>query len=329
MQVKLGSWFWISLTALALTLVFSPLQAGEKDSSKNKVAVVNGSVITQGQLDNLMHIVKKQLSSMGKPVTGSQLSEIKKKTLERLINHELLYQESKKKGIKVDEAALDEKFKKQFSDESKIKDILSRMNMTEAELKSQFKRDIIIRKFIDKEIIQKVTVSDKEVKGYYDDNPNFFKQPEQVQASHILIKVDSRADKSQKAEARKTLEKIQQKLKKGEDFSTLAKEYSQCPSSAKGGDLGYFRRGQMVKPFEDTAFSLKQGEVSDIVRTRFGYHLIKVISKKPERTIPYNEVKDKIKQRLKGKKFQEELRLYIAKLRERAKVEKFSVENPS
>ena len=108
------------------------------------------------------------------------------------------------------------------------------------------------------------------------------KKPEQVKASHILVKVDAGADEAKKAEARKKIQEIQQKVKAGGDFEALATENSDCPSKAKGGDLGFFERGQMVKPFEEAAFALKPGEVSGIVETQFGYHIIKVQEKKDE-----------------------------------------------
>jgi peptidyl-prolyl cis-trans isomerase C len=275
-----------------------------------------------------MVVAKRRFSRGGGPLDDSQLSRIKKDLLENLIDRELLYQESQKKGIKVDEAAIDERFKKQFADEAKLKNILRSMNLSEAGIRSQFMRGMAIRKLVDQEIAPKATVSEKEMKAYYDSNPRFFVQPEQVQASHILIKVDSKADKSQKAEARKELEEIQQRIEKGEDFSVLAKESSECPSSAKGGDLGYFGRGKMAKPFEEAAFALKPGQVSEIVETRYGYHLIKAMGKRPERTVPYKEAKARIEQRLKREKIQKEVDLYVAKLKEKAKVERLLTEVP-
>lgn len=329
MQQRGKRTFWAPIMALALASVVSLSVAGEKNLSQNKAAVVNGSVITQADLKREMAGAQRRPSSMGKPLDDSQLLEIKKEAIERLIERELLYQESQKKGIKLDETAVNEQLetlKKRFPSEAEFKNALSKMNMSEGRVKSEFTRGMAIQKFINNELVQKITVSDKEIKTYYDSNPDFFEQSEQVRAHHILVKVDPKGDASQKAESHKKIEKIQQKLHKGEDFTALAKEFSQCPSSAKGGDLGYFDRGQMVRPFEDAAFALKRGEVSDIVETKFGYHLIKVVDKKAKSTIAYNDVKDRLGQYLKQEKVKKEVSLYVEKLKQKAKIEKFLAE---
>ncbi|MFB0521729.1 MAG: peptidylprolyl isomerase [Desulfatiglandales bacterium] len=332
MEAKHSRWFWGPLTVLALALVASPVMAGEKQPPEGKVAVVNGSVITRGDFDREMSRVKQRFFRMGKLPGDSELSEIKKQVLESLINRELLYQESQKQGISVADETINEQLKKlkeRFSSEAEFKSALSEANLSEAAIKSQFKQGMAIQQFIDKEFVQKITVSDKESKTYYDSHPEVFKQPGQVRASHILIKVDPGADESQKAEARRKLEKIQGKLQNGEDFAALAKEFSEGPSSANGGDLGYFKRGQMVKPFEEAAFTLEPGKVSEIVETEFGYHLIKVIDKKPGKTIAYEDIKGTLERHLKQEKVQEEVGLYVEKLREKAKVERFLKEGPA
>ena len=196
------------------------------------------------------------------------------------------------------------------------------MNLTEDEIQIQIQRGLAIRELIDQKVADKIVIKDEETRAYYDGNPQSFRQPEQVKASHILIKVEPTADEAAKIEARKKITEVQQKLKDGGDFAALAKEYSQGPSSAKGGDLGYFRRGQMVGPFEDAAFSMKTNEVSDLVETRFGYHIIKVYDKKPEQTLAYADVKDKIAQRLKQEKIEKDATLYVENLKKGAKVEK-------
>ncbi|UCD71156.1 MAG: peptidylprolyl isomerase [Syntrophobacterales bacterium] len=332
MEAKQCRWFWILEAVLALALVGSHALAGEKQPPEDRVAVVNGSVITRGDFDREMSRVQQQLSKMGEPFSDSQLSAIKNQVLENLINREFLYQESQKQGITIDEAAINEqvgKLRERFSSEAEFKSALNKANLSEGDVKSQFNRGMAIQQFIDKQFVQKITVSDKESRAYYDSHPDFFKQPEQVRACHILIKVDSGADESRKVEARKKLEKIREKVQKGEEFAVLAKEFSEGPSSTKGGDLGYFGRGQMVKPFEEAAFTLRPGEVSDIVETEFGYHLIKVIGRKPKTTIAYEDIKDRLDRHLKEEKVQREIILYIEKLKEKAKVERFLTEGPS
>ena len=332
MEVKHNRWIWMFEAILALALLGSPALAGEKQPLEDRVAVVNGSVITRADFDREMNRVQQRLFRMGKPPSDSQLSGIKKQALENLINRELLYQESQNQGIAVDEAAINEqvrKLKERFSSEAEFKSALSKANLSEAAIKSQFKRGMVIQQFIDKQFVQKITVSDKESKAYYDSNPDSFKQPEQIRASHILIKVDPGAEELRKVEARKKLEKIQEKVQKGEDFAVIAKEFSEGPSSTKGGDLGYFGRGQRVKPFEEAAFTLRPGEVSDIVETEYGYHLIKVIDRKPETTIAYEDIKDRLEHHLKQEKVQRELSLYVERLKEKGKVERFLTDGPS
>jgi len=112
-------------------------------------------------------------------------------------------------------------------------------------------------------------------------------------------------------------------LKKGDDFAALAKKYSEGPSGARGGDLGYFSRGQMVKPFEEAAFALKPGHVSDIVETQFGFHLIKLVDKKPEGMVAYKDIKDKLSEYLKSEKVQKEITNHVENLKKHAKIKKF------
>ena len=331
MQIKGGRWFWVIVAAMILAWIAFPALAAEKQTSKSKVAVVNGSVITQEDFDREMSRVLRRLASMGKSFDDSQLLAVKKEILEGLINGELLYQESQSKGIKVEEVAINEQLstlKKRFSDEAEFKAALIKASLSEPDIRSQIKKGLAVEEFITRQFVERVTISGKEVRAYYDSHPDSFKRAEQVRASHILIKVDPQANVLKRAEARKRIEEIQQKLRKGGDFATVAKAFSEGPSSAKGGDLGYFSRGKMVKPFEEAAFALRTGEVSDLVETRSGYHLIKVIDKRPETTIPYEDIKDRIEQYLRDKKVQKEVSLYVEKLKENAKVERFLAEDP-
>ncbi len=331
MLTKQGKLVWMMVTVLALALIASPAPGEEKQAAKNRVAVVNGTVITQEDFDRDMIQVEERLLSSGSPVGDSQHAELKKRVLENLINSELLYQESQKNGIKVDEAEVNkrfEKMKQQFRDEGDFKDTLSKINLSQSAAKSHLRKVMVIQQFVDERIGQKGTVSDEEIRDYYDSNRGSFKQPEQVRASHILIKVAPDAAKGQRAEAREKIEEIKQELEKGKDFAALAGEFSQCPSSKKGGDLGYFTRGRMVPAFEKEAFTLKPGEISDIVETGFGYHLIKIVGKKPENTLSFEDAKERVRQYLKQVKIREGVSAYVDKLKEKAKIEIFLSEGP-
>jgi peptidyl-prolyl cis-trans isomerase C len=323
MRTKTVSSFVLLLFLVALT---SFVFAEEKPAQTDKAAMVNDTVITQAELDSQMNMVVDRLRASGRLPDVSQLDQLRSQVLENLIARELLYQESQKKGIKISQEAVNEQLinlKAQFPNEAEFNNALTRMNLTEASIKEKLERDLILKKLIDDEVAPGVKLSDIEIRAFYDNNPEAFKQPERVKASHILIKVDPKADASQKAEAKKKIDLVQAKLQKGEDFGALAKEYSEGPSGPEGGDLGYFTRGQMVKPFEDAAFAMKPGEVSGVVETKFGYHLIKVTDKKPETTMSYDEVKTRLEEFLKQRKMQEEINVYVKRLEEKAKIERF------
>ena len=314
-------------TAFCICLLIpTTAPTAEKAPANAKAAEINGVVITKEQFDKELNIHLDRVSKQGRQIAGDQLATLRKDILDGLIERELLYQQSQKEGIKVDDKSVDQQLsqiKKRFPSEDAFKTALSNMNLSEEEVKNQIERGLAIRQLIDQQITKKIVISDKDTKAYYDGNQQMFKQPEQVKASHILIKVDGNAAESQKAAARKKIETVQQKVKAGGDFAQLAKEYSEGPSKSKGGDLGYFRRGQMIKPFEDTAFAMQPNEVSGIVETRFGYHIIKVYDKKPEQTLAYADVKDQLNQRMKQEKVEQEATQYIEQLKKDAKIEKY------
>jgi peptidyl-prolyl cis-trans isomerase C len=253
------------------------------------------------------------------------LEEIKNRALENLIERELLYQESRRKGIIVEASAVDKQLdamKSKFPSADVFSKEIGKMNLTEETLKEQLERAIATQRFVEKEIVDTIVVPESAVLDYYKKNKSRMMQPEQIRASHVLIKVDPQKGPEQKKDARKTIEQIEAKVKKGEDFSALAKEYSQCPSSDRGGDLGYFGRGQMVKPFEEAAFALKPGEVSGIVETRFGYHVIKMNEKRPASEMSFEDVKEQLERYLKQEKINEAIGKYVAMLKKDAEIER-------
>jgi peptidyl-prolyl cis-trans isomerase C len=312
--------------AVALILVSAVGFAADKKAPGDMVAVVNGAVITQEEFDRVLDYERRRAAQNGQQIPDAQMSKIENSILDSLIVGELLFQESKKQGIQVKSETVTEQFmtvKQRFPSEAEYKKALEENKITESKIRADIKRDMAIQQLIDKEVDQKVKITDEESKTFYDTNPQLFQQPERVKASHILIKVDEGASEEKKAEALKKIKEIQQKVQKGEDFAALAKTYSEGPSAPRGGDLNYFGRGQMVKPFEDAAFSMKPNETSDIVETKFGYHLIKVVDKQPAKKIVYADAKNRINKHLKDQKLRTDRQLYFDKLKKDAKIEKF------
>jgi peptidyl-prolyl cis-trans isomerase D len=159
--------------------------------------------------------------------------------------------------------------------------------------------------FDPKEFLDEVEITDEEIASYYDEIASYYEyhldtytEPKQVKARHILFKLTPDAPEEEEETVKKRAREVLEKARKGNDFAELAKEYSEGPTKDKGGDLGYFRAGQMVKPFEEAAFAMKKGDIGDLVRTRFGYHIIKVEDVEEERTKSLDEVRDQIVQQI-------------------------------
>jgi len=315
------------IAVLAICLLAGPAWSADKAASSGKeAATVNGIPISKSQYERELSMFQKRATQTGRPLSDADLTTVKNRILENLIEAEVLYQQSQKEKVKVDNQAVNEQIetiKKRFPDEAADKKALEGMSVSEKEIRDQVKRGLVINQLLDTNVRQKITVTEEESNKFYNNNPNLFKQPEQIKASHILIKVASGAEESKKIQARKKIETVQKKVRQGEDFGLLAKTNSEGPTAQRSGDLGYFSRGQMVKPFEDAAFALNVGEVSEIVETQFGYHLIKVTDKKPARTIPYKEVQQKLEQHLKNEKEKTEIQGYIENLKKSATIKRF------
>ena len=314
------------LTILSLTMLCGVFQtqAAENSDEGGKVAVVNGTVISQEQFNREMIPVQENIEASGKSLSAADLARVKQMVLEEIIRNELLYQECLQNNVEITDEEINKKYediKSQFSSDAEFQQRLRELSNSEELYKSQIKRALAIQRLINQKF--KPTVTDKEIRKYYDDNPDQFKQKSQVRASHILITVDSSATKAQKDAARKEIEALLSRVKGGEDFAAIAKEKSQCPSSANGGDLGFFSKGDMVEPFEEAVFSMKPGEISNIVETQFGYHIIKLTDKKDEKTIGFEEAKEEISRSLKREKIAESYKKFYADLRDKANVDIF------
>jgi peptidyl-prolyl cis-trans isomerase C len=314
------------IVAVAIFFFTRPAWTDETASSSKEIASVNGKSIPKSQYDSRLSVFKKRAAHKGGPLNDATLTTIKNRILENLIDAEVLYQQSQKEGIKVDDQTINEqieKMKKRFPDETAYKKAIEKMYISEKDFKTEIHRALAINKLIDTNVRQKIIVTDKEMKKYYRDNSNLFKQPEQVKISLIWIKVKPDDEKSKKNQARKKIEMVQKKVKQGEDFGKLAKAYSEGPNARREGAWGYLKRVKTADPIRDAAFALNVGEVSDIVESKSGYHLIKVNDKKPAGTTPYKEVMPMIERQLKKGKEKTEIKGYIENLKKSAKIKRF------
>ncbi|SDT84358.1 peptidylprolyl isomerase [Desulfobacula phenolica] len=292
----IGLFYGITAAASSLN---DEVQSDEKEGVV--VAVINGSKIYRAALDLEVKSLTAHLLSLGDPVPKSDEPEIRKKALESLINAEILYTAGLKAGYDIDAALIDQEIqqvKDQFETPADYQKMLESIHFTENQLRRHFKKGLVVKNFVEQEFEKKVIVTPRDIRQYYTDHPEKFNRPEEVKASHILIKLDENATPAQKINAKKEIETILAQIKAGKDFATLAKALSQCPSNSDGGDLGYFKRGVMEKSFEDAAFSLEPGQSSGIVLTSFGYHIITVTGKKLESTVPFEKAEKRIQRHL-------------------------------
>lgn len=308
----------------------APVAAPAVDPAK-MVAKVGNVVITEKMIaDEVEKRIAPQLArykAMNLPMDEATMTtmreQLRDSVVNMLVDKEVIGAEIKAEKIEITTEQVDKRFDEMVAQSGKnakeIEDELAKMGMTVANIKEQIQWQLGVEALVDKNSkIEKV--SDADAKKFYDENKQYFEQPEQVQASHILIKTEG-MDDAKKAEAKKKLEGIAKQVKDGGDFAKLATDNSDCPSKAKGGDLGYFGRGQMVKPFEDAAYGMKVGDVSDIVETQFGYHIIKVTGKKEAKTQSFDDAKEMIVKNLEGQKKGEFWQTYHKQLTDKTKIE--------
>lgn len=250
-----------NILIIAVSVIIAIGCAQKKESDQKMAAVPYLAKVNDVLITREAYMEK--MNSLPEWARGKFTTEEgRKEFLDEIIKEELLYQEASKKGFDDDPA------------------IQKRIN--------EFTRMTLISTLLKREIEDQIVVDENETRAFYDKHSDSFKLGDEVKAQHILVDTEEEA------------QDILKKIMKNESFEDLAKNFSKDHSSApQGGDLGFFARGRMVPEFEKVAFELKPGDVSDPVKTKFGYHIIKVIEKKPGKQRDFEEVKDTITKRLK------------------------------
>jgi len=287
-------------------------------------ALVNGSVITVEEVERQLNRARQQYAAQGMVLQEEQLDMVRQDVLDSLVEQRIMVLAASDAGYAADPARVEaelSQIRAQFPSEEEMTAAMDAQGMTLESLTRDIEEFLAIQDFMDKEFYAAAAASDEDSRAFYNDNPDYFEQPEQVKASHILIMVEPEAGKAVREEAEARMAVIQNRLAAGEDFAALAGEVSECPSSAQGGDLGFFGRGAMVPEFETAAFALRVGQVSDVVESSFGLHLIKLTDRQESVKIGYPEVEEDIKVYLAEQKAQELVMAFLDEKRAAAKVE--------
>lgn len=281
---------WIAISAILAIALIIVLIKPPFGSSNETVATVNGVNISKDRLYDAL-------------ITAGGAA-----TLDNLITEELIAQEAKAASVTVTDADVTSEIdliKKSFGSEEEFNATLAQYGMTLESLEKDTKVNLTIRKILE----PKTDVTDAEVQQYYDENKASLGTPEQIQASHILVATKEEADA------------ILAELKQGADFATLAKEKSTDPGSKdNGGDLGFFGKGAMVPEFEEAAFALKVNELSGVVQSEHGFHIIKKTAEKAAVVPTFEEKKEEIRKQLVATEANELSEAWMAEIREKAKI---------
>ncbi|MEW5983351.1 MAG: peptidylprolyl isomerase [Acidobacteriota bacterium] len=286
------------------------------------LARVNGVAIERAEFEMAISTLEAQARAAVPP---EQRDSVYRQVLDRLIGYRLLVQEAKRRNITPAPWEVDRQLgemQKQFPSAQAFEESLKQQGLTFERLREDTIERLAINTMLQAEVDPLITIDDAATRSFYDANRARFREGESVRASHILIQAPPGMSETERMTAKALIESIQQDLKQGRSFADLARIHSQDPgSAAQGGDLGFFARGQMVPAFDRVAFSLKKGQTSGVVETSFGYHLIRVTDHRPERELPFDDVKGKIAEYLLQQQREEKGEAFIEQLRAKAKVD--------
>ena len=311
-------------------LFSAPVKPNPLATDPDAVVVrVNGEEITRGEIMDMMNMAMQQFAGRVSPEQLQQMqSQIYDKIKSDLITKKLLEAAVAQAGIVVDPAKIEETIEEimgSIPEGQTLEGILESRGQTLDSFKTDLSVDLATQELVEQKTADIQEATEADAKEFYDSNPDQCMRPENVTASHILIKTEPTDSDETKAENKAKLEEIRNNILAGTvTFEDAAKENSDCPSNARGGNLGTFGKGQMVPEFEAAAFAQEIGEVGSVVETQFGYHIIKVTGHQEEGTVPFEEIKDQLSQYLTNQKKQEAVSNYITSLHDNATIEEIN-----
>jgi len=293
-------------------------------ASTDIIVNVDGTALTRGELEQE---IDRRIEMLGDRIPPEQLSQnlpqIKQNLMENIIrqfvDRTLILNEADRLNIQVNTTDISNAYKKieaSLPPGITLEEAMSQSPLGKDEIKKEIDLSIRINKFFETMLSNKWAVTTEEIKSFIAENKDSLKVPETVEARHILIQFDQNDDEKTKVEKKAKIEEIRKKIINGANFAEMAKQYSDCPSSQNGGNLGKFPRGQMVQAFEDAAFSQPVNEIGKVIESPFGYHIIQVLEHQKESIMS----DDQITELIRNQKMQKGAIELIKELRNKAKI---------
>ncbi len=325
--------YWIII--LAVVIGFSGIMTARADHHKaeDEVAVtVNGTDIYENQVQQMLQPQLNQMQQQGHELPQEFMDQyvlqLRQQVLDQLITEQLLDQKIEEIGLEVTKEQAEEELAQIAAQQQPpmtiedVKQIIAVSGESYETVIDDMRQRLGYTRLLEQQWEGKIDVTEEQARQYYQKNEEQFAVPEHVRASHILITPDPSADNAEAAneDAREKAQNLLAQIREGADFATMAGEHSECPSSANGGDLGEFGKGQMVPEFEQVAFAMEPGQVSDLVQTQFGWHIIKLTGKEGASVTSYEDIQPQLIEMLKQQQQAEIAEAYIQQLKDEAEI---------
>lgn len=288
------------------------------------VAKLDGAEITKADLLARATEARGALAQRGSPQPPPTRT-FYRNVLNDIIGNRLLFMDLQSQGKAATASEVEQQLagvRAQFHSDADFDEALAARGFDRERLKRDILESVTVQKWVASSVMPTITVSDAELQKFYELNQSHLVEAEKAHARHILLRVEANAAPEVKAAQRKKIEEMRSRLAGGADFATVAKEGSDDKGSgAKGGDLGWFYRGQMVPEFEQPAFTLPLNKLSEVIESRFGFHLLEVLERQPEQKLSFDRVKDRLTNMLKQRQLEDKVRSRINELGAKSKIE--------
>ncbi len=299
------------------------VRAADKPAEDKPVAKVNGELLTETQLeDEIDEYIPREVYHGN--VTPEKRAEFRPKAMEELIKKALCAQEAEHSGMSVPKQELTDAVKTikgRFRNDKQFRKALTASGLTEDTLMNKLKKEILAKRFWDQETRDKAKVTDEAVQAHYQKRKSEFVRPEAIHLRHIVILVDPAASDEDRKKAKQEAEALLARARGGEDFADLAYKYSNSAWSVKGGDLGLVHKGRLDPEIETEAFKLEIGQISGVIETIYGFHIVRLEGKQPPTQLQFEEVKDGIRKQLEDGRRKALEEALVKRLKDKATIE--------